>query len=81
MQTPRAPKLPFGDTTNKASDSLKSAKKNLIVSDNLKIKRSVTASLQSPKEEIEKVDFNELDQWAFPEDKNCYCCGDNRKSK
>lgn len=75
MQTPHTiSKLPFGESTNKASDPLKSAKKSI---ETEKIQQAV-GSCSHLKEDFDWID---CDNWAFPEDRNCFCCGDDRKSK
>lgn len=79
LQTPR--KLPFSDSTNKTSEQLQSAKKQLNVP-NEKIQQEASSS-QISREQNQLSQFDDFDfsQHTLPADKNCFCCGPDRKSK
>jgi hypothetical protein len=80
MDTPLKSKLPFKDSTNKTSEFLKStpfkvpAKGEASSSAQMKVSQGTGADLDMPS------DFD-FEPFVFPADKNCYCCGDSRKSK
>lgn len=81
-ETPR--KVPFKDATNKASELLKSAMKltNLQLSDQLEFTPPAqTAQKQEKEVQSACADDYDIDPFVFPPDNNCFCCGDNRKSK
>lgn len=87
METPR--KMPFKDTTNKASELLKSALKGSNkANEKIQLKQQraspqIRPQIFVPKQEEVKVDaFDDFEEpFVKPTDKNCYCCGDNRKSR
>lgn len=83
METPR--KMPFKDTTNKASELLKSALKGSNkANEKIQLKQQgASPQIFVPKQEEVKVDaFDDFEEpFVMPTDKNCYCCGDNRKSR
>lgn len=65
--------MPFKDTTNKTFDIPKSA---------LKPSNAGSEKIQSMKsQEHINEDEMDFDPFVFPPDMNCFCCGDNRKSK
>lgn len=81
METPR--KVPFKDATNKALELLKSAMK-ATNSEQL----DFTPPAQTGQKQMKEVqgapadDFDvDIDEFKFPADSNCFCCGNNRKSK
>lgn len=83
METPR--KMPFKDTTNKASELLKSALKGSNkANEKIQLKQQgASPQVSAYKQEAVKIDIFEdfdLEPFVKPKDKNCYCCGDDRKS-
>lgn len=84
-KTPR--KLPFSDQTNKTDGILRSAfkVKSVIKSESsrsLLEKQSTSKAVTEDEASIlSNDDFDLLETFTFPPDKNCYCCGENRKSE
>lgn len=79
MATPR--KMPFNDTTNKASELLKSALKLSSIG-NAKIQLTEASPQASGQRQEEfKLHIDDFEMFDLPADNNCYCCGDSRKSK
>ena len=74
--TPR--KVPFSDKTNKSSDLLKSAIKLTASQSSTSVQQTSSGSGKTQEKEITYDDF---EPFVFPPDNNCFCCGDNRKSK
>lgn len=83
-ETPR--KMPFKDTTNKASELLKSAVKGSSkANEKIQLKEQgaspQTFGHEQEAVKIDKFDDFDMEPFIMPNDKNCYCCGDDRKSK
>lgn len=75
--TPR--KVPFSDKTNKSSELLKSAIKG--TASQSSISQQTSSSSGSGKIQEKEATYDDFEYFVFPPDKNCFCCGDNRKSK
>lgn len=92
LQTPR--KLPFHDTTNRSAIKLKNNKVEKVQDIKQDQGPSCSKQKESSPEELKarsqrkestdpSQDFDEFDYtpFVFPPDNNCFCCGDNRKSR
>jgi hypothetical protein len=74
--TPR--KMPFKDSTNQAAELLKSAAKRAERLNVIQVQENSLKEQNQIQELDEELDFSEFN---FPQDRDCYCCGESKTRK